>query len=168
MKTWWYAAFSFLICATALPRTHSCRSFVHMYTCSLGRIDHVHCLPSCAKYFLRDLYFLPRLRSLTAESSVIVAALQKSKTGLLEISEDKMKVRRSPTKPLPEVNDEYKDALKHKSVYIVSCFFQTLPRLCCTHSDRFFQIKYPVLVSLILSSRKVFPLKLPLTRFKSG
>ncbi|TKS67232.1 La autoantigen -like protein [Collichthys lucidus] len=59
-----------------------------------------------------------RLKSLTTESSVIVAALQKSKTGLLEISEDKTKVRRSPNKPLPELNDEYKDALKHKSVYI--------------------------------------------------
>ncbi|KAM6979204.1 lupus La protein isoform 1-T2 [Tautogolabrus adspersus] len=59
-----------------------------------------------------------RLKSLTTESSVIVAALQKSKTGLLEISEDKTKVRRSLEKPVPEVNDEYKDALKHKSVYI--------------------------------------------------
>uniref|UniRef100_H3C5U9 Small RNA binding exonuclease protection factor La n=1 Tax=Tetraodon nigroviridis TaxID=99883 RepID=H3C5U9_TETNG len=59
-----------------------------------------------------------RLKTLTTESSVIVAALQKSKTGLLEISEDKTKIRRSPDKPLPEMNDEYKDALKHKSVYI--------------------------------------------------
>lgn len=70
----------------------------------------------------------PRLKSLTTETSVIVAALQKSKTGLLEISEDKTKVRRSPDKPLPEVNDEYKDTLKHKSVYIVSfCFFWLHP-----------------------------------------
>lgn len=47
-------------------------------------------------------------------------ALKKSKTGLLEVSEDKTKIRRTPSKPLPEMNDEYKDALKHKSVYIVS------------------------------------------------
>lgn len=60
-----------------------------------------------------------RLKTLTTESSFIVAALQKSKTGLLEISEDKTKIRRSPDKPLPEINDDYKDALKHKSVYIV-------------------------------------------------
>nr|XP_020452001.1 lupus La protein [Monopterus albus] len=59
-----------------------------------------------------------RLKTLTTDSSVIVAALQKSKTGLLEISEDKTKVRRSPNKPLPEQNDEYRDALKQKSVYI--------------------------------------------------
>lgn len=94
-----------------------------MYTFSQGSVGHVHGLPSCSKYFLKRSYFPPRLRSLTAESSVIVAALQKSKTGLLEISEDKTKVRRSPNKPLPEVNDEYKDALKHKSVYIVRFFF---------------------------------------------
>ncbi|XP_069009888.1 lupus La protein [Embiotoca jacksoni] len=59
-----------------------------------------------------------RLKSLTTDSSVIVAALQKSKTGLLEISEDQTKIRRCSNKPLPELNDEYKDALKHKSVYI--------------------------------------------------
>ncbi|KAL6100797.1 ssb [Pungitius sinensis] len=59
-----------------------------------------------------------RLKCLTTETSVIVEALQKSKTGILEISEDKTKVRRSPNKPLPEVNDDYKDALKQKSVYM--------------------------------------------------
>uniref|UniRef100_A0A3Q2NSN0 Lupus La protein homolog n=1 Tax=Fundulus heteroclitus TaxID=8078 RepID=A0A3Q2NSN0_FUNHE len=61
-----------------------------------------------------------RLKSLTTETSVVVSALQKSKSGLLEISEDKTKIRRSPDKPLPELNDEYKDAVKHRSVYIVS------------------------------------------------
>lgn len=69
-------------------------------------------------------YFPHRLKSLTTESNVIVAALQKSKTGLLELSEDKTKVRRSPDKPLPELNDDYKDAVKHKSVYMVSFFLE--------------------------------------------
>lgn len=59
-----------------------------------------------------------RLKTLTTDQAVIVEALKKSKTGLLEISEDKTKIRRSPSKPLPEMNDEYKDILKHKSVYI--------------------------------------------------
>lgn len=108
-----------------------------MDICSQGSVDHVHRLPSCSEYFLKHSCCFPRLRSLTAESSVIVAALQKSKTGLLEISEDKTKVRRFPNKPLPEVNDEYKDALKQKSVYIVSCVFQRLPILCCAHSHLF-------------------------------
>lgn len=61
-----------------------------------------------------------RLKSLTTDSSVLIAALEKSKTGLLEISEDKTKIRRSPSKPLPEQNDEYRDTLKHKSVYMAS------------------------------------------------
>ncbi|KAF7711895.1 lupus La protein [Silurus meridionalis] len=59
-----------------------------------------------------------RLKSLTLEAAVIVEALQKSKTGLLEISEDRTKIRRSLSKPLPEFNEEYKDALKHKSIYM--------------------------------------------------
>ncbi|KAG9329820.1 hypothetical protein JZ751_028929 [Albula glossodonta] len=59
-----------------------------------------------------------RLKCLTTDFNVIIDSLKKSKTGLLEISEDKTKIRRSPLKPLPEFNDEYKDALKHKSVYI--------------------------------------------------
>ncbi|XP_012696251.1 lupus La protein isoform X2 [Clupea harengus] len=59
-----------------------------------------------------------RLKTLTKEEAVIVEALRKSKSGLLEVSEDKTKIRRCPSKPLPEMNDEYKDILKHKSVYI--------------------------------------------------
>ncbi|XP_018584325.1 lupus La protein [Scleropages formosus] len=59
-----------------------------------------------------------RLNRLTTDFNVIIESLQKSATGLMEISEDKKKIRRSLSRPLPEVNDEYKDALKHKSVYI--------------------------------------------------
>lgn len=47
-------------------------------------------------------------------------ALRKSKTGLMEISEEKTKIRRSPDKPLPEVTEQYKNAVKSRSVYIVS------------------------------------------------
>jgi lupus La protein len=49
-----------------------------------------------------------------------VEALSKSKAKLMEISEDKTKIRRSPSKPLPEVTDEYKNDVKNRSVYIVS------------------------------------------------
>ncbi|XP_051986410.1 lupus La protein [Xyrauchen texanus] len=59
-----------------------------------------------------------RLKSLTSDAAVIVQSLQKSKTGLLELSEDKTKIRRSLNKPLPENNEEYRDTLKHKSIYI--------------------------------------------------
>ncbi|RXN34821.1 lupus La [Labeo rohita] len=59
-----------------------------------------------------------RLKTLTSDAAVIVESLQKSKTGLLEVSEDKTKIRRNPNKPLPENNEEYRDAVKHKSIYM--------------------------------------------------
>lgn len=67
-----------------------------------------------------------RLKCLTTDHSVIVESLKKSQTGLLELSEDTTKIRRISSKPLPELNDKYKDTLKHKSVYIVSWVFQYL------------------------------------------
>ncbi|XP_065493439.1 kelch-like protein 23 isoform X1 [Caloenas nicobarica] len=59
-----------------------------------------------------------RLSRLSKDFSVIVEALRKSKTGLMEINEDKTKIRRSPNKPLPELNDQYKAAIKNRSVYV--------------------------------------------------
>ncbi|NXD67069.1 LA protein, partial [Eolophus roseicapillus] len=59
-----------------------------------------------------------RLSHLSTDFSVIVEALRKSKTGLMEISEDKTKIRRSPNKPLPELNDQYKAAVRNRSVYV--------------------------------------------------
>ncbi|TKC38018.1 hypothetical protein EI555_013026, partial [Monodon monoceros] len=50
-----------------------------------------------------------RLNRLTTDFNVIVEALSKSKAELMEKSEDKTKIRRSPSKPLPEVTDEYKN-----------------------------------------------------------
>lgn len=75
-----------------------------------------------------NLCLLNRLSRLSKDFDVIVEALRKSKTGLMEINEDKTKIRRSPNKPLPELNDQYKAAIKNRSVYVVSNFFFTL---CC-------------------------------------
>ncbi|XP_067843606.1 lupus La protein [Heptranchias perlo] len=58
-----------------------------------------------------------RLSRLTTDFTIIVEGLKKSKTELLEISEDKTKIRRSPSKPLPEF-DEYKNSVKARSVYV--------------------------------------------------
>uniref|UniRef100_UPI00398EB093 lupus La protein isoform X2 n=1 Tax=Pristiophorus japonicus TaxID=55135 RepID=UPI00398EB093 len=58
-----------------------------------------------------------RLSRLTTDFTVIVEGLKKSKSGLLEISKDKTKIRRSPSKPLPEF-DEYKNSVKARSVYV--------------------------------------------------
>ncbi|XP_062972483.1 lupus La protein isoform X1 [Elgaria multicarinata webbii] len=59
-----------------------------------------------------------RLNRLTKDFDVIVGALRKSKSELMEVSEDKTKIRRSPNKPLPEVTEQYKNAVKIRSVYI--------------------------------------------------
>ncbi|XP_030064776.1 lupus La protein isoform X2 [Microcaecilia unicolor] len=59
-----------------------------------------------------------RLSRLTTDFGVITEALGKSKTGLLEVHEDKSKIRRSPKQPLPEANDQYKTAIKNRSVYV--------------------------------------------------
>ncbi|KAB0371117.1 hypothetical protein FD755_017526 [Muntiacus reevesi] len=59
-----------------------------------------------------------RLNRLTTDFNVIVEVLHKSKAKLMEISEDKTKVRRSPSKHLSEVTDEYKNHVKNRSVYI--------------------------------------------------
>ncbi|XP_045142197.1 lupus La protein-like [Echinops telfairi] len=59
-----------------------------------------------------------KLNRLTTDFNVIVEALSKPKVELMEISEDKTKIRRSPSKPLPEVTDEYKNDVKNRSVYI--------------------------------------------------
>lgn len=59
-----------------------------------------------------------RLSKLTTDFGIILGALKKSKTGLLEIDEEKSKIRRDPSKPLPEVTEEYKNAIKNRSVYI--------------------------------------------------
>lgn len=106
-----------------LPLFYSCVSALKKI-CSANHVlkGAPVCLWGWHRSVCHSQYYLllfSRLKTLTTESSVIVAALQKSKTGLLEISEDKTKIRRSPDKPLPEMNDEYKDTLKHKSVYIV-------------------------------------------------
>ncbi|XP_072837744.2 lupus La protein [Pogona vitticeps] len=59
-----------------------------------------------------------RLNRLTTDFDVIVGALKKSKSELMEVSEDKTKIRRSPSKPLPEITEQYKNAVKSRSVYI--------------------------------------------------
>ncbi|GBP32171.1 La protein homolog [Eumeta japonica] len=58
-----------------------------------------------------------RLARLSKDTDVIAAALSKSTTGLLEISEDNKKVRRSPEIPLPEMNEDRRKELTSRTVY---------------------------------------------------
>ena len=46
-----------------------------------------------------------------------MAALKKSETGLMEVSEENEKIRRSPSNPLPENTEEAKKALEARTAY---------------------------------------------------
>uniref|UniRef100_F6UFU6 HTH La-type RNA-binding domain-containing protein n=1 Tax=Monodelphis domestica TaxID=13616 RepID=F6UFU6_MONDO len=59
-----------------------------------------------------------RLSKLTKDFDVIRSDLKKTKAEHMEVSEDKTKIRRSPSKPLPEVTDEYKNEVKNRSIYV--------------------------------------------------
>ncbi|PZC80276.1 hypothetical protein B5X24_HaOG214975 [Helicoverpa armigera] len=58
-----------------------------------------------------------RLAKLTKDTEIIAKALAKSTSGLLEISDDNKKVRRSPEVPIPEMNEERRKELSNRTIY---------------------------------------------------
>lgn len=58
-----------------------------------------------------------RLKALSEDTDVIAKALRKSDSGLVEVSEDKKKVRRVTTKPLPEDTVEARKEAKNRTLY---------------------------------------------------
>lgn len=59
-----------------------------------------------------------RLASLSTDVNVIVNALDKSDSGLLEISEDRQSIRRHPERPLPEKNEETRKEIQSRTAYV--------------------------------------------------
>ncbi|XP_045458874.1 la protein homolog [Melitaea cinxia] len=59
-----------------------------------------------------------RLAKLTTDYQVIANALNKSTSGLLEVSEDNKKVRRNPELPIPEMNEERRKELAMRTIYV--------------------------------------------------
>lgn len=59
-----------------------------------------------------------RLAALTTEKPAIIKALKKSKNKLIEISEDETEIRRDPSKPLPEMNEERRAELTTRTLYM--------------------------------------------------
>merc|ERR1719167_1939568 len=59
-----------------------------------------------------------RLLEISSDKDVITSALKKSKAGLMEVAEDKTKIRRNPEIPLPENTVESKAALEARTVYV--------------------------------------------------
>ncbi|XP_045620201.2 la protein homolog [Procambarus clarkii] len=58
-----------------------------------------------------------RLAALSTDIAVIVAALKKSSSGVIEIHENNEKIRRSPSHPLPIFNDELKEETMKRTIY---------------------------------------------------
>lgn len=59
-----------------------------------------------------------RLASLSVDPKVIMTSLKKGGSGLMEVDEDKQKIRRCPTLPLPEWNDVRRQELMNNTVYV--------------------------------------------------
>lgn len=67
---------------------------------------------------LDNMLNFQRLKNLSTDKDVISGALLKSTAKLLEVSEDKCKLRRNPEKPLPELSDARRQEIIGRSVYI--------------------------------------------------
>lgn len=64
---------------------------------------------------LSTLITFKRLAALSTDSNVIVEALDKSDSGLLEINEDRQSIRRHPERPLPEKNEEVRQEIQSRT-----------------------------------------------------
>ncbi|XP_075539604.1 la protein homolog [Dermacentor variabilis] len=67
---------------------------------------------------IKVLLAFNRLKRLAYEENVVVQALRKSTSQLLEINDDGTKVRRSPAKPVPESSEELKKEFDERSVFV--------------------------------------------------
>lgn len=67
---------------------------------------------------LTVLLTFKRLANLSTDPKVIVAALEKSNEGLIEIHEDGEKIRRHPERPVPEQNEERRKEIMSRTAYV--------------------------------------------------
>ena len=67
---------------------------------------------------LATLLKFNRLKKLSDDADVISGSLKKSTSGLLEVAEDNTKVRRSLSRPVPELTDSVKKETNVRTVYI--------------------------------------------------
>lgn len=67
---------------------------------------------------LEVLLKFKRMQVLTTDAEVVCAALDTSDEGLVEISEDRLKIRRHPERPLPEQNEETRKECISRTAYV--------------------------------------------------
>nr|CAD7599979.1 unnamed protein product [Timema genevievae] len=63
------------------------------------------------------MFKFKRLSSLTTDAALVCAALEKSPNKLLEVSEDRKQIRRSPAQVVPVFNEERRKELTSRTVY---------------------------------------------------
>ncbi|KAH8321251.1 hypothetical protein KR059_008486 [Drosophila kikkawai] len=66
---------------------------------------------------LTVLITFKRLAALSTDTEEILAALNKSEEGLIQISEDKQSLRRHPERPIPEHNEERRKEIQDRTAY---------------------------------------------------
>jgi lupus La protein len=66
---------------------------------------------------LETMIKFKRLADLSTDFDVIISALQKSTSGLIEISDDRKSIRRSPSHAVPLLTSEYRTETKARTVY---------------------------------------------------
>jgi len=59
-----------------------------------------------------------RLQSLTTDHNIIMNALKRSFSGLLQLDEKENKIRRDPSKPIPASQAELEQLLRNRTVYV--------------------------------------------------
>lgn len=64
---------------------------------------------------LETLLTFNRLATLSKDPEVIANAVEKSENNIVEVSEDKKKVRRHPENPVPELDDERRKQLMDRT-----------------------------------------------------
>lgn len=67
---------------------------------------------------LEVLLKFKRMQALTTDPEVVCAALETSTEGLIEIAEDRLKIRRSQDRPLPEQNEETRKECISRTAYV--------------------------------------------------
>lgn len=71
---------------------------------------------------VKTLLTFKRLQAISEDEKVIVDAIEKSDEGLVQVSEDRSKLRRHPERPLPEQNEEHR-----KEVMLRTCYVKGFP-----------------------------------------
>lgn len=67
---------------------------------------------------VKTLLTFKRLQALSEDEKVIVDAIDKSDEGLIQVSEDRSKLRRHPERPLPEQNEEHRKEVMSRTCYV--------------------------------------------------